>query len=212
MSKANPGRPCDPALAQRRREEILNAAITHFARFGFPHADLDAIAEEAGCAKGTLYRYFESKRDLFHQSVDYVMRGLLAATSSPDNEDPIRKIEHGVRAYLAYFDAHPQYIELLMQERAEFKDRHEPTYSQYRHDSREQFKTLLRELIRAGRFRRVSTDLVMNVVGNLLYGTIFTNHFAGRTKTLEEQADDVLDVLFLGLLSPDEANRRRRKH
>src|SRR5262245_45737237 len=84
------GRPRDEGLAVRRREEILSQAVRHFASSGYANADLDALAADVGCAKGTLYRYFASKEALFHAAVDAVMRGLLEATSQSGSADPLR--------------------------------------------------------------------------------------------------------------------------
>lgn len=50
-------------LQSRRR--ILDAAHHVFFRDGFMLANLDEVATLAGVAKGTLYRYFESKADLY---------------------------------------------------------------------------------------------------------------------------------------------------
>ncbi len=50
-------------LLSRRR--ILDAARDVFFRDGFMLANLDEVANQAGVAKGTLYRYFESKADLY---------------------------------------------------------------------------------------------------------------------------------------------------
>ncbi|MBW2388357.1 MAG: TetR/AcrR family transcriptional regulator [Deltaproteobacteria bacterium] len=50
-------------LLSRRR--ILDAAREVFFREGFMLANLDEVATLAGVAKGTLYRYFESKADLY---------------------------------------------------------------------------------------------------------------------------------------------------
>ncbi len=50
------------ALSRRR---ILDAAREVFFRDGFMLANLDEVAQQAGVAKGTLYRYFESKADLY---------------------------------------------------------------------------------------------------------------------------------------------------
>jgi AcrR family transcriptional regulator len=50
------------ALSRRR---ILDAAREVFFRDGFMPANLDEVAERAGVAKGTLYRYFESKAELY---------------------------------------------------------------------------------------------------------------------------------------------------
>ncbi len=47
------------------RRRILEAARDVFFRDGFMQANLDEVAEKAGVAKGTLYRYFESKAELY---------------------------------------------------------------------------------------------------------------------------------------------------
>lgn len=59
---------------QRRKDarpgEIIDAAMALWAEKGFAATRLDDIASEAGIAKGTIYRYFSSKEDLFEQSVE----------------------------------------------------------------------------------------------------------------------------------------------
>src|SRR5262245_30296963 len=52
-------------LLEFRTSEILEAARAVFADRGFNNATMDEIAVVAGVAKGTLYLYFPSKRDLF---------------------------------------------------------------------------------------------------------------------------------------------------
>jgi AcrR family transcriptional regulator len=47
------------------RHRILEAARDVFFRDGFMRANLDEMAEGAGVAKGTLYRHFKSKADLY---------------------------------------------------------------------------------------------------------------------------------------------------
>ena len=51
----------------RMRQAILKAAERVFDAQGYAAATMEAIAEAAGVSKGSLYNYFESKRDLFHQ-------------------------------------------------------------------------------------------------------------------------------------------------
>jgi AcrR family transcriptional regulator len=47
-----------------RRRQIVDAAGVVFARQGFTSSRIADIAEEAGVAQGTIYRFFESKEDL----------------------------------------------------------------------------------------------------------------------------------------------------
>ena len=47
------------------RERIVNAALELIAEGGYVNAPVAAVAERAGVAVGTVYRYFPSKSDLF---------------------------------------------------------------------------------------------------------------------------------------------------
>lgn len=59
------GRTKKDVLLEFRTTEILQAARSVFAQKGFAAATIDNIAFTAGVAKGTVYLYFPSKRDLF---------------------------------------------------------------------------------------------------------------------------------------------------
>ena len=61
-SETRPGR-AEKKAAQRRT--ILEAAKSVFFRDGFMQANLDEVAQIAGVAKGTLYRYFDNKGELY---------------------------------------------------------------------------------------------------------------------------------------------------
>lgn len=58
---------------QRRKEarpaEIIEAGMREFAEHGFARTKLDDVAKRAGIAKGTIYRYFESKEALFEAAL-----------------------------------------------------------------------------------------------------------------------------------------------
>ena len=71
---------------EARRQAILQAARQVFARKGFEPATLEAVAREAGLAKGTLYLYFKDKEALYLQTVLYVLESLQA--------DLLQRVEH----------------------------------------------------------------------------------------------------------------------
>jgi hypothetical protein len=124
-------------------------------------------------------------------------------------DDPLDRFATAVRAYFAFFQAHPDCAELLMIERAEYRDRKAPTYLEHQRAHAADWEAVYAGLIRDGRFRTVPVERISRVVSDLLYGTMFTNHFSGARRTPEDQARDVLDILFHGLLTP--AERRKRK-
>jgi len=62
-------------IAERRRRQILDAALAVFSQKSYGEATIPDIAREAGVAVGTIYNYFESKRALL---VALIARHVLA--------------------------------------------------------------------------------------------------------------------------------------
>jgi TetR/AcrR family transcriptional regulator, mexJK operon transcriptional repressor len=52
-----------------KRQAILDAAFTVFAREGYAQAGVDAIAAKAGVAKATVYNHFHDKENLLRQAI-----------------------------------------------------------------------------------------------------------------------------------------------
>lgn len=57
-------RQADPALPERRRGQILEAALACFRERGFRQTTIEEICAEARISPGALYRYFGSKADI----------------------------------------------------------------------------------------------------------------------------------------------------
>jgi len=69
-------------LRDAKRREILAAAAAVFADKGFHAALMDEVAARAGIGKGTIYRYFTSKEELFFSILDSGMMELQAALAA----------------------------------------------------------------------------------------------------------------------------------
>lgn len=65
-------------LQEQKRRQILDAAATVFAAKGFHKALMDDVAARAGIGKGTIYRYFRDKEELFFSILDAGMDDLKA--------------------------------------------------------------------------------------------------------------------------------------
>ena len=63
-------------------------------------------------------------------------------------------------------------------------------------------RKLYTDLVAAGRFRAdVPVERMLDTIGNLLYGTMFTNHFIGRSAPLDEQYQALLEIVLRGITS-----------
>jgi AcrR family transcriptional regulator len=68
----------------QRREQILTAATSAFARSGFAATSVDDVATVAGVTRMVLYTHFESKTALYQAVLDRMQDRLHAATGAPD--------------------------------------------------------------------------------------------------------------------------------
>ena len=62
----------DEQMREATRRHIIRQAASEFARLGFDQANINLIAEQAGIGKGTIYLYFENKRELFLAMLRYI--------------------------------------------------------------------------------------------------------------------------------------------
>jgi len=203
------GRPIDESLRFRRRDEILDVAALLFSELGYAGTDTQVLADRVGVGKGTLYRYFPSKKDLFLASADRAMLRLRERIDAAvaTRTDPLDQIAVAIEAFLGFFDEHPELAEILIQERALFRDRAKPTYIEYRERSWERWQPFYQSLIDAGRVRQMPVSRIISVLSDLVYGTMFTNHMAGRQIPLREQSDSIVDIAFNGILTDQERRR-----
>lgn len=101
----------------RRKQEILQAARVVFAQDGYRRATVDAIAQRAEVAKGTIYLYFETKEailaELVLQALAELARQLQAANDRCSPLHPDRRLTAMADAYLAFATHAPDYFRLL---------------------------------------------------------------------------------------------------
>jgi AcrR family transcriptional regulator len=96
-------------------DKMLDAAARLFGAHRFHEVRMEDIAAEAGVGKGTLYRYFSDKDELYlallaRASGQFVARLKEAAGGAAG---PQAQLEAVVEAILAYFDEQPHLLDLI---------------------------------------------------------------------------------------------------
>ena len=74
-------------LTDRKREAIIQAAITEFRANGFEITSMDKIAATAGVSKRTVYNHFPSKEELFAEILNQLWARISAEQSVVYNRD-----------------------------------------------------------------------------------------------------------------------------
>ncbi|MGH2820798.1 MAG: TetR/AcrR family transcriptional regulator [Actinomycetota bacterium] len=99
----------------RRREQVMEVATRLFAEQGYHGTTVGDICDELGVGKGVFYWYLDSKEGLFQELLKSALYRLRRAQQSAieDVEDPVERIQRGIRASIEYFRGQPAILALL---------------------------------------------------------------------------------------------------
>ena len=134
-------RTCDP----KRGLQILESAAQLFAGRRYHEVRMDDIAEHAGVAKGTLYRYFHDKEDLYRGLAIHGLNRLL--DESQDTiagvDDPDAKLHAFISHVVSFYEQYPYYLELIQR----IETSNSPQSQEALQEMRDRFYHLLTGLI-----------------------------------------------------------------
>ena len=98
-----------------RRRQLMDHAAHRFAANGYHPTSVAEIVDGVGVGKGVFYWYFSSKEELFRQILSDAQRDLRRAQRQAvaDEPDPVRRIEAGIGAAVAWLDDNRHLFVLL---------------------------------------------------------------------------------------------------
>jgi AcrR family transcriptional regulator len=153
-----------------KKEEIINAALELIAEHGFHGAPMAMIAERAGVAAGTIYRYFESKDILIREIYSWLEGEIWRAVKEHyPAEGPIReRYLHIIKCVTSYFLASPlafRFIEQFQNSPYGVDCRREKIFERKEKD-------LMFDLFELGKQQRIIKDLPVSILFSLSFGPL----------------------------------------
>ena len=196
------------ALEESRRTQIVEAAVRLWLQRGFDATAVEAIAREAGLAKGTVYLYFPSKEALLEEAVR--RHSLLPAMSELANGLADRPFEEAVplvaRELWQRLKANAPLIGLLFQELPRRPDLARAFLERAVLPTNRLFAAFLARGIAAGELRAVDPLVAGRaLVGMLMIFLLTQEVFGGRdlVPIADDAITDTAAELFLrGVLRP----------
>lgn len=106
----------EEVVQEFRIQSIREAASRVIGREGLEGATMQAIAKEAGVAKGTIYLYFEDREDLVLQTADHAFSRLLEALDAVfSSKLPFRQqLRQLLDTVFAFFDQDRDFFRLYL--------------------------------------------------------------------------------------------------
>jgi len=139
---------------EQKRNRILDAATEVFATVGYNGADVQEIADRADVGKGTVYRYFTNKENLFWECGIRVFQFLEGASDRAIHSkgNPLERLKQALTASSEFFTAHPNAVSIMMQVRFAQKRIPEKVDHYLQHTFFAPIQNLFQEAINEGLF------------------------------------------------------------
>lgn len=193
-----------------KRRRILDAALSVGARSGISAARMEEVASEAGVSKGTLYRFFQSKEDLFLATlIDSYETGVRHVDARlPDESEPETRLRAVLEGLVEVLERVGPRATLhyqawgMVAANPELNERLHGFLRAFHADRFDEFASLVVDGQAAGRFRSdVDAATTAHAIGSLLSGFIYRSAFdpdAATPDALRRCFDDLVGGLIAG--------------
>lgn len=149
------------------KDEIMAAAITLFARYGYKKTTIDDIAHELHIAKANIYRYFTGKEQLYHEAVGSVLDVWRAFVQENISgvQDPAEKFRRMCEIAIHYPERNPDFCNILLQDADIFalSDKRD-SYRSANKPAEDLLRGVLAEGVGKGVFRDINIEYITELL------------------------------------------------
>lgn len=200
-------RPLDAEPAKRKRHKdarskIMQAALDEFSERGYHAATIDSITERAGVAKGTFYKYFQTKEGLFNALKEDTISEFveIARKDLAKKEDILDIIETVITLYLTFFEKNSAFFKVITQEHKDFGKEFSEKFINELILAFPGLKRRCWKASRNGRLKQMNYFTVFYGIIGFLNGVIQKWLVDGAEGRLLDEIDTIKEVLFYGFV------------
>jgi AcrR family transcriptional regulator len=186
-------------VSEFRCAEILAAARKVFATKGFRDATVDDIAAEAGIAKGTVYLYYPSKKEMYlaalKQGLEELRQRTGAAMQSATGAQA--KLVAFVRTRMEYAEANRDFFRIYHSEFGNLTND-----SEFQQLYLQQAKTLEAVLLHAakkGEIRRIRADFSAFLIYDMVKSVMIQRLLGRSTARLDDDIETLTGLIWKGI-------------
>jgi len=183
-----------------KQESILDAASRVFSDREYHEVLTEEIAEEAGIGKGTIYRYFANKEDLYFATIVYGFEKLHEKLESglARESSPVRRLESIARESMKFFWNRRDFYALLYRNEKRFVSQESKIRK-----TRERLVRLVQQTIVEGIERREFRGADPKTAAELFLGMIRAmNVFRREGDSLESLVSELMEIFTVGIGKP----------
>jgi AcrR family transcriptional regulator len=188
-----------------RREQILEHAAALFGRKGYHGTSISNIIQSAGIARGTFYLYFENKRAIFEELLDYLViqigKRIRTVDLGPDSPSARDQLVGNITRVIELLGDNHALLSILLEGAVGLDKGFADKLGKFYEQIADALETSLKRGQEMGLVRECNTRIVaLSTVGGLkevLHGLLRDD---GRATDINEIAEEILDVYSRGVI------------
>lgn len=197
---------------ERRVADIMEAAKAVLLEKGYQEALISEIAARADVVEGTIYRYFENKRDLMIKVVERWYDEMLS--DFDDQLQGIRgtwnRLRFMIWKHLVTIEREPALCRLVFQELRPGPEYPSTTVFELNREYTKRTLEIVKSAMDAGEFRK---DVPLRVVRDLIFGCVEHHTWSyirgGRPLDVDATADTIAEIIYRGLAADVPSTRNQ---
>lgn len=183
------------------RDQLIHAALVLFDTSGYPRTSVEDIVAKAKVTKGAFYHHFGSKEEVLEIIHNVYVESQIELCTRIISEDinPREKLRELARATITNLNQYRAHVSVYMQDRRFLTDQRKKNVLEKRSEIDKLFNSIIEDGVRSGYFRTdVSPKLItFGIIG--MYAWVINWWKPSGSLSLEEIADQYVDVLLDGL-------------
>jgi AcrR family transcriptional regulator len=211
--KATPDLDLSELNLPEKEEKILKSAIKLFSEKGFEASTSKEIAEDAGVAEGTIFKYFKTKKDIITSILvhllnltrgKFVLKGIKEIFEENKSDDIKIILKKIIYERFKLVDKFFPMAQIIFIQAIFHEEVREAIFNNIIKNALKMFDEFYKELTKKGILRNDIDSMIIfrSIVGNVVLfiaqRKIFNNHL--KLNDIDKEIDIVIDIILNGII------------
>jgi AcrR family transcriptional regulator len=198
-----PKKPHKAKAAAERERRILAVSMRVFAKNGYQDTEVEDIARLAGLGKGTVYRHFGSKENLFLSTLEWGMTILADEIDEAVStvHGYVDKVKAALVAYLLFFEKHRDFYRIIVQDRMRAEIRSSPHRLIKKHLSLvTHLADVLEKGIKDGYFKKIDVESAAHALFGITNSVLYRWLTSKKRYPIRREISVIEEIFLNGIL------------
>jgi AcrR family transcriptional regulator len=184
------------------RTQIIDEASKIFGHFGYKKTSMEQIAVALNKGKSSIYYYFTSKEAIFEAVIEKEV-----SLMRKKNQEAMGKTTNAAEKFKAYivtrmkgFEEMANMYQVLKNEYLTHITFINQIRKRYDHQEIENIRLILEEGVASGEFNISNAELAAFAIATAIKGLEIPLFFSGEKVNVEQQIENLIHILFNGIL------------